>query len=86
MKSMRQVILLSVMSLTFLFAGKGHASAQIDTALVTAGDSIDIVPLKKFDFGTPNPNADKSKILRPVDYLKTASTEEIQQARSEATI
>ncbi len=86
MKSIRQVTLLSVMTLTCIFTGKGYASAQIDTVLVTAGDSIEVVPLQKFDFGAPNPNADNSKIAQPIDYLKTASTEEIQQTRAEATI
>lgn len=86
MKNIRQVTLLSAVTLTCIFAGKSYASAQIDTALVAAGDPIEVVPLQKFDFGAPNPNADNSKIAQPIDYLKTASAEEIQQARIEATI
>ena len=53
---------------------------------MTAGDSIEVVSPQKFDFGAPNPNADNSKIEQSVDYLKTASTEEIQHTMLNATL
>ncbi len=47
MKSIRHLIgkvtLLSTMTLACLFAGRGYAFAQVDTVLVTAGDSIEVV-------------------------------------------
>lgn len=77
---------LSIMLLACMFAGKGYAFAQADTTMLAAGDSIEIMPLQMFDFGKPNPNADNSKTVQPIDYLKTASSEEIRRTVMEANL
>ena len=85
--SFNKAMSLSVMVLACIFAGRDNAFAQVDTTLVTSSDSIEVVmPLQKFDFGIPNPNADKTKIEPVIDFLKAATSEEIQQASLEATL
>ena len=86
MKSIRQAILQSSIILTCVFLCKVNAFAQIDTvaatALITACDDIEVVPPQKFDFGVPNPNADRTQVVRRIDYLKTASTDEILKSNN----
>ena len=84
--SFNKAMSLSVMVLACIFAGRDNAFAQVDTTLVTSSDSIEVMPLQKFDFGIPNPNADKTKVAPAIDFLKTATSEEIQQASLEATL
>ena len=84
--SFNKAMSLSVMVLACIFAGRDNAFAQVDTTLVTSSDSIEVMPLQKFDFGIPNPNADKTKVAPDIDFLKTATSEEIQQASLEAAL
>lgn len=84
--SFNKLMSLSIMLLACMFAGKGYAFAQTDTTMLAAGDSIEIMPLQMFDFGKPNPNADNSKTAQPIDYLKTASSEEIRRTVMEADL
>ncbi|MBQ2874504.1 MAG: hypothetical protein IJE85_04325 [Bacteroidales bacterium] len=84
--SFNKLMSISYMVLACIFAGRDNAFAQVDTTLVTSSDSIEVMPLQKFDFGIPNPNADKTKIEPVIDFLKAATSEEIQQASLEATL
>ena len=84
--SFNKAMSLFVMVLACIFAGRDNAFAQVDTPLVTSSDSIEVMPLQKFDFGIPNPNADKTKVVPDIDFLKTATSEEIQQASLEAAL
>lgn len=77
---------ISLMVLACIFAGKDYAFAQTDTTSISSSDSLEVMPLQRFDFGIPNPNADKTKIEPVIDFLKVATSEEIQQASLEATL
>lgn len=68
--------------LACLTAGGNCAFAQSDSVYVD--DSVEYMPLRKFDFGTPNPYADGSEEEQPVDFLKTASSEVILRSFEES--
>ena len=65
---------ISVMVLACIFAGKNYAFAQVDTTLVTSRDSIEVMPLQKYEFGLPDRNADKRNEDPVIDFLKVANT------------
>lgn len=84
--SFNKLMSISYMVLACILAGKDYAFAQADTTSITSSDSLEVMPLQRFDFGIPNPNADKTKIEPVIDILKAATSEEIQQASLEATL
>ena len=84
--SFNKLMSISLMVLACIFSGKDYAFAQADTTSITSSDSLEVMPLQRFDFGIPNPNADKTKIEPVIDFLKAATSEEIQQASLEATL
>ena len=85
-QSFSKLMSISVMVLACSLADKNNAFAQVDTTSVTYSDSLEVMPLQKFDFGVPNPNADKSKVESAIDFLKIASSEEIHKATMESTL
>ena len=62
-----------IIALFCLFSGGIISFAQTDTTLFSEGDTIVFMPRYKFDFGTPNPHADQSKLQQHVDALNTES-------------
>lgn len=72
---MRRILL--TLSLACLMAGWECASAQTETGTISPVDSVEYVPLQRFDFGTPNPNAVEEQQNIQEDFLKTASFEAI---------
>ena len=62
-----------IIALFCLFSGGIISFAQTDTTLFSEGDTVVFMPRYKFDFGTPNPHADQSKLQQHVDALNTES-------------
>lgn len=90
MKSLKLLIdksiLISTITLAGLFVCRSYAYAQVDTTVVAQDESIEYLPLQEFDFGVPNPNADRSKLKQQIDYQKTVSVEELHRPEIEAKV
>lgn len=67
-----RLVLSSAIVLACLSGSVYHAFAQSAEQSETADGSVETAPLEKFDFGVPNPYADRSKVVQPIDFLKTA--------------
>ncbi len=55
-----------------IYMGENSISAQNNSTLPESDCSIVYLPLNKFDFGTPNPNADSTKIVTPEENTFTS--------------
>lgn len=77
--------ILFVFIITFANMFSGDCDVYANTIMGTVQDSLEITPLRKFDFGIPTPYADKSQIKERIDYLRVASTEEILSSLMDTT-